>query len=350
MDSKKHLTQALHWSKEAEVDLAEIISSCIGMAGPVVLFAAMGYLQLGLVASLGSLAVGGVKGGSNLRNLTKEWAFALLPAVLASVLAFLLIDHGWLSDTGVILLAILAAMIGGYSRELIVSTTRFILFLTIAINVFSAAPHAAELLLFILAGAIWRTILSFVLDRFLSWKRRNDASPTETLTPSALQKFKRWKRSLTQLSGWQYTLRLGLCLCAAEGLRWLWPNHHFYWIVLTVAILIERKIDPIPIKTIQRVLGTVIGVIVVSSIFLFTLPVWVVIVIIGLLAALRPLLKVRNYLLYSATMTPLIFLLMGAGQTIEFKVLIDRVMATLIGACLVILVNLLFNRVIPKQA
>lgn len=350
MDKKKHLAQALRWTSETEMDSVEMITSCIGMAGPVLFSAVLGQLPLGMVVSLSGLAVGGVKAEASMKNQAREWAYALLPAVFAANAAFLLVDHGWISDAAVILLAVIAAVAGGYSRDLVVSTTRFILFLTIAVNVFSAAEHPAVLLLLILAGALWRSCISLIAAKLVHRQHRVEAVSNGTsVLPTTSQKFARWKKSLTQLSGWQYALRLGVCLCAAERLRWIWPHHHFYWIVLTVAILIERKAEPIPIKTIQRVLGTVIGVMAVSLIFVVSLPVWGLVVIVGLLAALRPLLKARNYLLYAASMTPLIFLLMSAGQTLEWAVLIDRIMATCIGACLVVLVNLAATRVLGKE-
>ncbi|MBE1446776.1 putative membrane protein YccC [Paenibacillus sp. OAS669] len=123
----------------------------------------------------------------------------------------------------------------------------------------------------------------------------------------------------------------------------------------------ERKADPVPVKTIQRVTGTVIGVAAVSALFAYTLPEWAVVVAVGLLAGLRPWLKARNYLLYSATMTPLIFLLysatmtplifllMDAGKPLDGLALLDRITATLIGAGLVVLLNLIFTRPVFQE-
>ncbi|MFD0676370.1 MULTISPECIES: FUSC family protein [unclassified Paenibacillus] len=350
MDGKMYLAQVLQWSTAAKVELVELISSGMAMAGPILVFAAIGHLPLGLAASVGGLAVSGVKAGSSTKNQAKELASALIPVILAAVAAILLLGYGWMSDIAVVVLASLAAIIGGYSRAFVVATTRFILFLAITINVIGTAPNRTQLFYLIVAGAIWSTCLSLMLGALVRTRRSIDSSEDEASTFTISQKINRWRKSLTHLSGWQYTLRLALCLCIAEGFRWFWPGHHLYWIVLTVAILIERKVEPFPIKTTQRALGTVLGVIAASLFLVVSLPAWGMIMSIGLLAAVRPLLKVRNYFAYSASMTPLIMLIMNAGQSIELGVLFDRLIATLIGVGLVILVNLIFSRVMSKPA
>ena len=51
---------------------------------------------------------------------------------------------------------------------------------------------------------------------------------------------------------------------------------------------------------------------------------------------------------YAVAMTPLIILLLDAGQVPGLGVLIDRLVATLVGAALVIATNLLFMNIIGK--
>src|SRR5262249_21177753 len=154
------------------------------------------------------------------------------------------------------------------------------------------------------------------------------------------QKLARWRRSLRRLSGWQYALRLALCLAVASALRWLWPDHHLHWIALTVALLIERQIDAFPVRTTQRALGTIVGVLASGLLLSVKPPVWALVSGIAVLASMRPFLRVRNYLAYSAVMTPLIITILDAGKPLDAGVLIDRLIATLIGGSLVIGANL----------
>jgi hypothetical protein len=81
---------------------------------------------------------------------------------------------------------------------------------------------------------------------------------------------------------------------------------------------------------------------------IYTPPVWGMVVGVGLLAGLRPLLRACNYLAYTAAMTPLIILLLDAGRPPEGGVLIDRLIAALIGAGLVIATNALLKKIIAQ--
>jgi uncharacterized membrane protein YccC len=102
--------------------------------------------------------------------------------------------------------------------------------------------------------------------------------------------------------------------------------------LLTVAILTGRQGEPAAVKTTQRAIGTALGVVVAGLCLRLQLPLWALILLIGLLAGLRPLLRNRNYLAYSVVMTPLVILIIDAGRTPENGILVDRLAATLIGA------------------
>lgn len=141
-----------------------------------------------------------------------------------------------------------------------------------------------------------------------------------------------------------------ICLSIAGLLRWLWPDHHMHWVALTVALLAEWQIDAFPVRTTQRALGAALGVLAAGVLVFYVPPDWLLIAGMGVLAGLRPLLRASNYLAYTAVMTPLIILLLDAGRPPEAGILIDRLVATLIGAGLVIATNLLFMKILPAQS
>lgn len=347
MDGKAHLAEALRWSRETEVELAEILALGLGMAGP----AALGHLPFGLTAAFGGLAAGGVGVAGGARTQLRVLSEALWPVALAAILAAGIAGRGWLTDAGLVLLVGAAALLGGYSRPMAVATARFIPFLIIMAHLAEDATHRAGFLLLVAAGGLWTGLLSLGLGTLLRTHRQAD--PVEegaaTAVPTAAQKFRRWTRSLTGLAGWQYPLRLTLCLGVACVLRWLWPEHHMHWVALTVALLSQRQVEALPVKATQRALGTALGVAAGGLFVLYRPSDWAIVLGVGLLAAARPLLKARNYLAYAAIMTPLIILVMDAGQPIDLGVLGDRLLATLLGAGLVIAANLGFGAM-PKAA
>jgi hypothetical protein len=346
------LAEALRWSTETAVDWVAIVGSAAGVAAPLAIATVLGDPPSGFAAALGSLMAGGTGAGRDRRAQVAELLVAVVPAVAATVASGFGAGRGWLTDALVVVLAGTAATVGGYSRAAAVATTRFIPFLIVAAAVAETAADRIGLVLLMLAGVLWTAVVSLVLGAAARASKRRDRDPHAVAAPqpTAAEKRARWRRSLAQLSGWQYPVRLTLCLAAATGLRWLWPEHHLHWIALTVALLSSRQIEILPIRTTQRALGTALGVL--ATGFLLPRhwpPVWAVVAGLGLLGGMWPLLRARNYLAYSAAMTPAIIVVMDGGRPLGVGVLIDRLVATLIGAGLVIGVDLIFSKAVAAN-
>jgi hypothetical protein len=341
---RAHVSEMFRWSMETRVEVAEILAAGLGMAGPLLVAAAIGHLQFGLAAAVGALSVSGAAPGSSARDDIQGLVLTLAPAAAAAVAGAMIAGHGWSTDAAMDVLACIAATIGGYSRPFAVATTRFILFLVVTVNIVGGLPDWAGFLISMAAGVLWTVLLTLI---FNAWARVYRRRPPQAGAPkpppaSAAQKWARWKRTLAGLSGWQYTLRLAVCLGIASVLRSFWPEHHLYWIALTVALLLQRQVETVPVKATQRAAGTLLGVLAAGMFVVYRPPDWSLVVGIGVLAGLRPFLRARNYLAYSAIMTPLIILIMDAGQSPGVDVLTDRLIATLAGAALVITTNLIF--------
>lgn len=348
--AKSHLAAAFRWSSDAATDWVAILASALGMAAPILLGAASGRLALGFGMAVGSLLVGGVGAGRDWRAQAAALLAVLAPAGVAAVLAVALAGHGWLSDAGVVVLAAAAGVLAAMGRPVSTMAIRFILLLIVTIAVAENVPDRAGLLLMIAAGALWTSVLSLVLGA-LARAGRSSAAPEEVAPSVPLrQRLLRWRRALARLAGWQYALRLTICLSVAGLLRWLWPGHHMHWVALTVALLAEWQIDAFPVRTTQRALGAALGVLAAGVMLFYVPPAWLLVAGMGVLAGMRPLLRARNYLAYTAVTTPLIVLLLDAGRPPEAGILIDRLTATLIGAALVIASNLLFMRLIKPTA
>ena len=349
-DAKSHLAAAFRWQAEAKTDWVAILASALGMAVPILFGAATGRFELGFGMAVGGLLVGGIGAGRDWRAQGRALIAALLPAGAAAVLAAALAGHGWASDASVVVLAGAAGAVAAMGRPVSTIAIRFILLLIITMAVAENIPDRTGLLLLIAAGALWTSFLSLVLGA-LARAAGSAAAVEETAPPLPLrQRLLRWRRALARLSGWQYALRLMICLSVAGVLRWLWPGHHMHWVALTVALLAQWQIDAFPVRTTQRALGAVLGVLAAGVLVVYVPPNWVLIAAMGVLAGLRPLLRARNYLAYTAVMTPLIILLLDAGRPPEAGILIDRLVATLIGAGLVIATNLLFKKILTAQS
>jgi hypothetical protein len=347
-----HLAGVLRWSREVCVDWVEILASALGMAVPVLLGAAIGNLALGMGMAVGGLLVGGIGAGRDWHAQGRMLFVALVPAAAASIVAVFVGGHGWVSDAAVVVLSGAAGVLAAIGRPVAPLAIRFILLLIITIAVTESIGDRPGFLLLIAVGALWTAAVSLLLGA-LARARRSDGgtcNADEAPLLSLRQRLARWRRALVRLAGWQYALRLMICLSVAGVLRWLWPDHHLHWIALTVALLAEWKIDAFPVRTTQRALGATVGVLATGLLLIYTPPVWGLVAVIGVLAGLRPLLRARNYLAYTAAMTPLIILLLDVGEPPGVGVLVDRVIATLIGAVLVIATNLVFKKILPAQS
>jgi len=345
---KAHVAEAFRWSTQSEVELAAILAAGFGMAGPALLGAAVGQFSLGLAASIGAMAVDGA--GMGRKAQLTALAEAFVPAAFAVIAATFIAGHGWLSDAIIVMLAGAAAIIGGFNRLLAMAGIRFVVFLIIAAHATKGGDRGLGLLVPIALGALWTSILGLTLSALVR-AHRHLAADTDSAPPigaSTTRDFARWKLSLASLSGWNYPLRLTLCLAVAAVLQSLWPEHHLYWIALTIALLCQRQIEAFPVRTTQRAIGTAFGIAAASLLLSFKPPALGLALGIGVLAGLRPLLKARNYLAYSAVMTPLVMLIVDAGAPLEAGILIDRFVATLIGAALTIFANLIFVKILTR--
>lgn len=349
MDEDSHFRQAFRWSA-AGVRWPVLLASGLGMASLVLGGALAGRLPLGFAAAVGSLLAGGKAGGgqgfrAELRSEGRSIAVAMLAALLAVAVARL---PPGAADATLVAVAVTAATVGGYSRPMAEASGRFIVLLVIAFSVAEGAGGGPGLLAAMVVGALWTAALAFLFGRF-------DTAGIAAFRPPALtatrrQKFARWRRSLRELAGWQFTLRLAVCLAVAGALRVGWPAHRFIWITLTVALLCQRQRDAFPVRTTQRALGVMLGVAATGFMILAgALPVSLLVAAIAVLAGARPWLREKNYLAYSACMTPLIILILDRGQPIEVGTLIDRLLATLIGAVLVVAVNQAMERAMCRR-
>lgn len=341
MGGGTHLRQALQWSAEQPTDRAGVLAAGLGMAVPVLVAAWAGRLPLGMAASVGAMLMGDAVLGRDLRARAKGLAGWLAQLAIALVAAGLIAGHGGRTDIGLVVVTAIAAAVGARSRTLAVASAHFVVVVILLVGIAESAPAPLEPLCLIGLGALWRVALKL---GFLSLARPAGPLGEDLLAPAA-----RW-RFPTGLAGWQYPLRLALCLGVAGIVRTHWPAHHFIWIALTVGILLRRRPEPFSLKTTQRTLGVLLGVAASGPIVAWLPPSWLLAPLIGLLGAARPWLRARNYLLYSACTTPLIILVMDVGRSVGSGILLDRLLATLVGAALVTLADLAFTAALARRS
>jgi hypothetical protein len=323
-----------------------IFVAALGMGIPVVAGWLLGYREAGFTIGLGAiLLAGGLQSGAG-APLEGHPGRAVLPALLAVAAATLVGGRPW-TDAVVIPLVAIAGLLSGYSRPLAVASIRFSIYLVLSAGFLeSASSHRSLAALIFGLGALWNIILRVLLTG-------RTIAPDETAAgvrmPTAAQRRAHFRKTMRTLDGWQFPLRLAIGLGIASAIRHALPAHHYYWVLLTVALLTQRPIEHVPVKTMQRLIGTIAGVAVAAIILAGFASYAALAVLACLLAILVPVARARSYLLYSVVVTPLILLVLDLGRPVPFALLGDRLVATLAGGVIVVTGNILFDRLLARK-
>jgi uncharacterized membrane protein YccC len=162
--------------------------------------------------------------------------------------------------------------------------------------------------------------------------------------------WRRWWRSLHQLKGWHYTLRLTLGLAAAEAIAALWQQPKAYWIAVTVVIVVRRGSEPPLVRVVQRFAGTCVGVLIGGSVVGWVPPSWAVVALVAVLSGARPVFRDRNYAAYATVMTPLVVLLLDLGRETSASTMGYRLLDTVIGCGIALVLMLPMTLIAARLA
>ncbi|MER6951085.1 FUSC family protein [Nonomuraea sp. NPDC000554] len=333
-------------------ELSRMAAAALGLGGPVALGVVTGRPALGMLAAVGALAAAGVSPPPGLRATLTRSACTTAVVAAAGFAGAAVAGRGWVTALAVVLLAGAAAVVGGLSRPVAELTTRFITFMVIMTGAAKGAdPIAVAVLL--AEGAAWGLLLAALLSRVTSPEGGSGADdparavaahaddPAQEVAahakeparavvvhpeksvraPSPGALVRRWWRTLRTARGWRYPARLTACLAAAQVIGLVWTQPTASWISVTVVIVVRRRFDGAPRRAVERAAGTAAGVLAGAAVLLWVPPSWLFVLVVGVLAALRPMLKDRNGTLYAAVMTPLVLLLMDgvSAATIGYR-------------------------------
>lgn len=325
----------LHWSRDTPVVPVQLVTAALAMAAPITYGVTTGHLAHASSAALGAMAVNFVHPPTIRRpfswlvgaqgRVVGGGAVAALGALVGAWLG----GRGWVGAAGVVLLAAVAAVVGGFSRWTADSAARFITFLVMATGLSGAAWEVAR---WFALGVAWAILLGFSAP----------AAPAGGV-PTYRQLWRRWWGNLHRFEGWRYAVCLVPALAVAEVIGVLWHQEKGYWIALAVVIVVRRRGGSL-LRATQRCLGTCAGVLIGGALVLWVPPSWAIVAVVSVLAGLRPLLKERNYAAYATVMTPLVVLLMDLGRTPGLSTIGYRLIDTVIGCLIAIFPTLVLRR------
>ena len=138
---------------------------------------------------------------------------------------------------------------------------------------------------------------------------------------------------------WEFTIRLMICTGVAAVLSEVLPLQRSYWLVLTVGIILKPDYGSVFARAVQRGVGTVVGA-VLGGVILAVVPYgpWLLLPF-GVLAAMLPYAKARNFGLAATFLTPLVVLLIDLLDVGGWRVAEARLVDTALASAVVLLVG-----------
>jgi uncharacterized membrane protein YccC len=167
------------------------------------------------------------------------------------------------------------------------------------------------------------------------------APPTSPPPPKAPLR-DRLSGAMERLTGpltWIFTARLMASIGVATVVSEVLPVQRSYWVVLTVAFVLKPDLGSVFARALQRGVGTIIGA-VLGALILAAVPYGLLLLIpFGILAALLPYGRSRNFGLLAVFLTPLVVLLIDLLAPGGWRLAEDRLVDTVLGCAIALAVG-----------
>lgn len=132
--------------------------------------------------------------------------------------------------------------------------------------------------------------------------------------------------------------KLALCMTLAYSMKYWLDDQHWYWIPLTVALVMKPELGSVFVRAVLRIIGTAIGVLLGSAILILLPKGMGLLAILIALAACIPWAMLRSYALQSILLTPLVLILLDLTSpgVLNINYASQRLMDTAIGGTIVL--------------
>lgn len=332
MASSNEPTLALLRLSPAKWQWSRAIRSFVCIAAPFAFGLILDDIMTGMWIAMGCLMmITGESSGSYRSIYTK----ILISAPLGA-LGYLLGYLGALPWGAIIVIMMIvgfvSVLLSNKSRALSIATLQTLLLASIALGVPAIAPFWEPALLYLVGAAFYAFVLSIeVLIR--GWNAQDE--PTET-TPSI-------PKHASAANSLPTAFAFAVCLGVAYAVHWFNHEAHWFWVPLTVGLVMKPDFGSIRDRAIQRIIGTLAGVLI-GALALALIPKGLALVILmSLFAGILPWAMQRSYVLQAIFLTPLILILVDiiAPGTSDINYEMQRLIDTGIGGVIVVLFGFL---------
>ncbi|PVE64550.1 FUSC family protein [Microbacterium testaceum] len=295
------------------------VRAVLSVGVPLLVLLLVGRLDLSVYASFGAFAaLYGRTDAPRTRVRMQATAGAILVAAMLVGTAVSALALPALAS--VVVVAVIAALVTlfAYRAQWHPPGALFTVFAAGATASFPATG-ATFLTVLLVGGAsvVWSLLVTtaFVLIRRGSWARPRRARPPIGSV------------------AWEMTATVGTAALLAGVIGVLLVGTHWYWAMVgAVAAVGGAHVTARLIRGVQRLVGTLLGVLIAAGLLALHLPPWLVIVVAVVLQAGAELFVGRNYGIAMLFITPLALLMVSLASPVAPEMLLrDRVIETLIG-------------------
>lgn len=335
------------------------LRTAVGIFVPLFGLLAIDRLDLMVFVIFGAFTgvYGRVPGYANRLAAQAKAGGLFLVVILAAALAsHYLVDHddvaasAWMVVGLTTVVSGICSVVTGY-LQLRPGGSLFHIFAFAAIASMPHQPPPAESMAAATAAVLLSIVLGFsgiVFVKGASWGRYTAPAPLSKPVRLAI-----WIEAL------MYLLAAGLAGAIANLLAPALSTGHSYWaMVAAVVPLVGHTTRHRVRRGVHRILGTLTGLVLMAAVIAFAPPVWVLLTMIGLLQFAAEMFIARNYFLAQIFVTPLALVGVSFGTGLNTVLLYDRMLETIIGALvgmLVVLLGALYGswlrrRLMPEKA
>jgi len=295
------------------------IRAMISVGVPLLILLLVGRLDLAVYASFGAFAaLYGRSDPPRTRLRMQATAGAVLLAAMLVGTTLSLSSAPVIANVAVVAVLAAAVTLFAYRDRWHPPGALFAVFAAGATASFPATPASfATVLLVGGTSVLWSLVVSagITLVRRRPWSRTTPPRPP--IGPVA----------------WEMTMTVGVATLLAGIAGVLLVGTHWYWAMVgAVAAVGGAHVTARLIRGVQRLVGTLLGVLIAAGLLALHLPPWLVIVAAVVLQAGAELFIGRNYGLAMIFVTPLALLMVSLASPVGTVLLLrDRVLETVIG-------------------
>ncbi|MCL7997055.1 FUSC family protein [Brucella sp. 21LCYQ03] len=324
-----------HWGRAIRAALCISLPFAVGLM--------FNDIMTGMWIAMGCLMMVTGEGSGSYSSIYKKMLIAAPVGALGYLLGYLG-SLSWAAVViGMMVVGFLAAMLSSKNSTLSIATLQTLLLASIALGVPAITPFWQPAILYLVGAAFYAVVLG--LEALIcGWHSRDELHQAK---PSSVSHQHSEGTAIPSVAA---ATAFAVCLGVAYCAYWFDHNAHWFWIPLTVGLVMKPDFGSIKDRAIQRVIGTIAGV-VIGAVVLATLSKGALFVaVMAVFAGLLPWAMQRSYILQAVFLTPLILMLVDviAAGTGDFDYGVQRLVDTAIGGAIVIILGYLPLRYFEK--